>query len=121
MADQNYGAAIFQDLGSCPATMEAARAADAYGCYPGHASQQCDAEQAYTQAMHVGTDTWIRLPREEWPDSWEGMHDPVCTLVLALYGHPDSGTFGERPADTHLISIGFSPLSRGRRATFTKD
>ena len=35
--------AIFQDLGSCPATMEAARTADAYGCLPGHAVQQCDA------------------------------------------------------------------------------
>ena len=29
--------AIFQDLGSCPATMDAARAGDAHGCLPGHA------------------------------------------------------------------------------------
>ena len=47
--------ALFQDLGSCPATMEAARAADAYGCMPGNAAQQCDAEPAYTQAMYAGT------------------------------------------------------------------
>ena len=38
--------AIFQDLGSSPSTMEAARAADAYGCLPVHTSQQSDAEQA---------------------------------------------------------------------------
>ena len=56
--------ALFQDLGSCPATMEAARAADAYGCMPGNAAQQSDAEQAYTQAMYVGTDTWVRLPKD---------------------------------------------------------
>ena len=61
--------ALFQDLGSCPATMEAARAADAYGCMHGNAAQQCDAEQAYTQAMYVGTDTWVRLPREQWPEA----------------------------------------------------
>ena len=41
--------------------MEAARAADAYGLFPGHAVQQSDAEQAYTQAWLRGTETWIRL------------------------------------------------------------
>ena len=40
--------AIFQELGSCPATMEAARCVDAYGLLPGHAVEQSDAEQAYT-------------------------------------------------------------------------
>ena len=75
---------IFQDLGSCPATMEAARAADAYGCPPGHAVEQCDAEQAYTQALLDGTDMWVRLPRDQWPEAWAGMADPVCPLVLAL-------------------------------------
>ena len=57
--------AMFQDLGSCPATMEAARTADAYGCFPGHASQQADAEPAYTQARLCGTETWVRLPQEQ--------------------------------------------------------
>ena len=60
--------AIFAELGSSPATMEAARAADAYGLLPGHAVQQSDAEQAYTQAWLTGTETWVRLPKEQWPD-----------------------------------------------------
>eukprot|EP00972_Heterocapsa_arctica_P098902 14593643-Heterocapsa_arctica.AAC.1 len=30
VTNQSWGAAIFQDLGSCPATMEASRAADCY-------------------------------------------------------------------------------------------
>eukprot|EP00969_Alexandrium_andersonii_P134934 5969506-Alexandrium_andersonii.AAC.1 len=34
VVDQNYDAAIFQDLGSTPATLEASRVADAYGAQP---------------------------------------------------------------------------------------
>ncbi|MCP4189689.1 MAG: hypothetical protein GY768_03565, partial [Planctomycetaceae bacterium] len=34
--NQDYQAAIFQDLGSAPATMAAARAADCYGCASGN-------------------------------------------------------------------------------------
>ena len=58
--------------------MEASRAADAYGCIEGHEIQQCDAEQAYTQAELDGTTTWVRLPRDQWPESWSNMKDPVC-------------------------------------------
>ena len=76
--------------------MEADRSADAYGLFPGNAVQQSDAEQAYTQACLEGTPTWVRLSRDQWPDSWVGMVDPVCPLRLALYGHPDSGGHRER-------------------------
>ena len=61
--------AIFAELGSSPATMEAARSADAYGLCPGHAVEQSDAEQAYTQAWLSGTPTWVRLPRDQWPQA----------------------------------------------------
>ena len=67
--DEGGNWAIFADLGSSPATMEAAKAADAYGLLPGHAVEQSDAEQAYTQAWLTGTDTWVRLPRDQWPAS----------------------------------------------------
>ena len=56
--------AIFQELGSNPATMEGARAADGYGLLPDHDVKQSDAEQAYTQAWLGGTETWIILPRD---------------------------------------------------------
>ena len=46
--NQNWEAAIFQDLGSCPATMEASKTADFYGLIPGHAVEIADAEQAYS-------------------------------------------------------------------------
>ena len=37
VVDQNYDAAIFQDLGSTPATMEASKMADFCGCCPSDA------------------------------------------------------------------------------------
>ena len=48
--NQNWEAAMFQDLGSSPATMEAGKACDIYGSLPGYDVQQADAEQAYVQA-----------------------------------------------------------------------
>ena len=102
--------AIFQELGSSPATMEAARCADAYGMSPGNDVEQCDAEQAYTQAVLKGTTTWIRLPRDQWPREWAGMVDPVCLLILALYGHPDSGGHWELHCAKLLTSVGFKEL-----------
>ena len=73
--------------------MEASKCADSFGGLPGHSSETSDAEQAYTQSLLGGTETWVRLPKERWPQEWidQGIHDPVVPLLLALYGHPDSG------------------------------
>ena len=89
--DQNWDAAMFQELGSSLAAMEAGKSADFWGLIPGHICQQSDAEQAYTQALLRGIATWVSLPRERWPASWAGLHDPVVPLHIALYGHPDAG------------------------------
>ena len=40
--DENPSAALFSELGSSPATMEAGKVLDAYGSQPGHAAQQAD-------------------------------------------------------------------------------
>jgi hypothetical protein len=77
---------------------------------PGNEVEQCDAEQAYTQAILKGTTTWVRLPRDQWPKAWAGMTDPVCPLILALYGHPDSGGHWELHCSKLLTSIGFREL-----------
>ena len=47
VTNQNCEAAIFQDMGSCPATMEASKATDFYGLIPGHAVEIAGAVQAY--------------------------------------------------------------------------
>ncbi len=67
--DENWDVAMFQELSSNPATMEAAKAADCYGLAPGHELWQADAERAYTQARLGGITTWFRLPRDQWPAS----------------------------------------------------
>ena len=52
--NQFWEAAFFQDLGNSPATFEASRWADFYGCLPGHGVKLADAIQAYIQAVLTG-------------------------------------------------------------------
>ena len=96
VSDENDDHAIFAELGSSPASMEAAKIIDVFGSQPGYSKQQADARQAYTQALFTGIETWVRLPRNRWPKEWNGTKDPVCPLRLALYGHPDSGGIWEQ-------------------------
>jgi hypothetical protein len=46
------------------------------------------------------------------------MKDPVCPLLLALYGHPDSGGYWEKHCNTHLGSVGFVPVPEWRSCFF---
>ncbi|WP_288993063.1 polyprotein of Ty1/Copia retrotransposon, partial [uncultured Marinobacter sp.] len=110
--DQNWEAAMFQDLGSAPATMAASKMADAFGCIEGHSLMQADAVQAYVQAKITGPPTWVCLPKEVRPEAWAHMRKPVCLLDKALYGHPDAGTCWEDHCEKHLTSpeLGFEPI-----------
>ena len=114
VVNQNYDAAMFQDLGSAPATMEAAKIADFYGCAPRHCIEVADAVQAYIQAEMKGTPTWVCLPPDARPDWWKkkfpNMRRPVCRLRKALYGHPDAGTYWEQKCDAHCKKVGFVPI-----------
>ena len=65
--DENWDNAMFSELSSSPATMQAAKACDCYVISKCNAIEVADAEQAYTQANLEGTKTWVRLPRERWP------------------------------------------------------
>eukprot|EP00959_Pyramimonas_sp_CCMP1952_P348223 7294029-Pyramimonas_sp.AAC.1 len=76
--------------------MQASKAADTYGLFEGHDIQQVDVQQAYTQSKVGGTPTWMFLPRDEWPPAWREMTNPVCPLILPLYGHPDPGGYWEQ-------------------------
>ena len=46
VVNQNWEIAVFQDMGNSPATMDASKACDCYGCIPDHNVQCADAEQA---------------------------------------------------------------------------
>ena len=110
MVNQSWEDATFMDMGSAPATLDAARACDFLGCAPGNDGQQADAIQAYVQADMKGR-TWICLPPEARPDDWEGKYDwPVVPMHKALYGHPDSGTIWEEHCDGIVQKTGFVPI-----------
>ena len=109
--DQNYDHAIFQELGSNPASLTASKLADAYGLVKGHTVQQADAQQAYINAKLNTTETWVRLPPNRVPPQWKHMRDPVFRLVLALYGHPESGGHWEIFADAFLKKEGWTAVS----------
>ena len=66
--DQDWSKAQFADLGSAPATIEAARTCVLRGLLKGNKIQQADAMQAYVQAKLGGTETWVELPEEGWPE-----------------------------------------------------
>jgi hypothetical protein len=105
---------MFAELSSALAAVQAGKAADAYGLQAGSSTEQSDAEQAYIQSKLGGDPTWVRLPRDRWPASWGGMRDPVCPLILALYGHPDSGGYWEKHCEKELRAVGFTPIPEWR-------
>ena len=119
--DQEGKWAIFQEITSCPARLEAGKMADAYGMLPGHDIEMSDGESAYTQALLGGPKTWIRIPRDRWPDEWEGIDDPVVPLRLALYGHPDAGGFWEKHCEKAVTEVGFEFLSDWPSVFFHKE
>ena len=84
--DQKWEAAMFQELCSSPAAMEASKSTDFYGCLPGYACHQADVEQAYTQALMSGTETLVTLPRGKWPKHFEGIDNLVVPLRELLGG-----------------------------------
>ena len=110
--DEHGDWAIFQELGSSPAGIDASKAVDAYGLCPGHSIAQSDAEQAYVQAKLGGdVETWVGLPEEWRPAEWVGrFRRPVVPLLRALYGHPDSGGYWERHCDKAVGECGFERI-----------
>ena len=72
--DENWDVALFQELGSAPATFEAGAACDAYGLVAGHDAQHADVEQAYIQ-----TRLGVTFPR--------GFHSAVRSLGLTVVTH----------------------------------
>ena len=121
VVDEYWDTAIFQDLGSSPASMEAGKMVDAYGRIPGNDLQQADAEQAYIQADLEGEETWVHLPPEAFRDTEHEskfvapdgnmIHERPCVRLLkALYGHPDAGSCWERHCDTRAATCGFQKV-----------
>ena len=103
--------AVFNDIGSVPSTMAAARIALACSAVtPGSQTLQSDCVRAYIQALLDSpgdVNTYIELPRAWWPASWMKFNRPVANLLRALYGHPRAGDFWHAKLDAILTKLGF--------------
>ncbi len=101
-----YDWALFREVSSRPASLEAAKVVDFLGAIPDMGTQQADAMQAHTQAPFIGTPTWVALPQKAWPKAWNGVHNRVCPLQKALHGQPESGGKTVRPLLTEIRRSG---------------
>ena len=75
VVNESWETALFQNMGSSPATMEAGKICDMVGCYPDNDTEQADANQAYVQASLRGPDTWVWLPPEAWDEAPQHIKD----------------------------------------------
>ena len=109
--DENSDHAIFNELGSSPASREAAKLLDAFGSQLGFSKQQADAIQAYVQALFTGVPTWLSLPRNRWPKDWEKKYwQPMVPMLLALYCHLDSGGIWENHLNSRVVKQGWKQI-----------
>ena len=110
--DENGAAAVYQELGANPTSVQGLNACLAYGALPGNKTTAADAIKAYVQALLKSKHkTWIELPPELRPKWWrQKFVKPVVLLVRALYGHPDAGGLWEEHLKKVLKSLGGSEV-----------
>jgi len=83
--DEHGAAAVYQELGANPTSVQGLNACLAYGSLPGNRSSAADAVKAYVQALLSSKyKTWIELPPELRPKHWRDKFvKPVVLLVKA--------------------------------------
>ncbi len=101
---------FFQDIASSAYPMVAGKFIDVIASLDVHSGFQSGAPLAYTQTELGGDETWIFLPRHQWPAAWHGVRKTVCRLRLAVRGRPLSGAFREQRCRTTLTSVGFERI-----------
>ena len=121
--DEDGAFAVFTEQGASASNMAAAKMLDAISRLPGNDGEDSDAIGAYTQVKlsdaakllgpGVVTETWISLPPHRRPKSWDKIENPVCPLVLNLYGHPLAGLLWELYQEEILMKAGFEGLELG--------
>ena len=92
---------LFQEVSSCPTTVEEIRLTAAVGAMKSNPRKKRlrrtttrDASQAYVQTrinLPGRVKTWVRLPKEWWPKDWYKLDgtprfvDPLVLLEMALW------------------------------------
>ena len=112
--DENGQFAVFSEQGTNASHLMAARMVDAVEHMPGMGGEDSDATGAYAQ-IYLGADcpqTWIELPRDQWPHSWHGKYTrPVVILRRNLYGHPLAGLYWSLHCEKQVQLCGFEKVS----------
>ena len=108
--DEEGNWAVFQELGSCPATMEAARCADPYGLMPGHSCATCGrGASIHASRDRRHPDLGATSPRAV-AQIMGGYVRPCLPTQARVYGHPDSGGHWEAHCAKHLRRVGFTDI-----------
>ena len=115
MKDEEDAMAVFSEQGTSASHLAAAKFLDAISRLPGCDGDDSDATGAYTQAVLMdaegAVETWIRLPRDQWPASWHGKYrNPVVPWRLNLYRHPLAGLYWEKHCRARTMKCGFKPV-----------
>ena len=120
MKDETGEFAVFSEMGTSASQLSAAKALDAIARLPGHKGQNSDAVKAYRQVVLKDmaerlnvpyVETWVSLPSNVRPKSWDKIDDPVCLLVRNLYGHPHGGLFWEKWCEDAILNSGFERIA----------
>lgn len=117
-----YGApAVFQNLSASPTGVHTTNSTVAYGSLHGHSTQVSDAIRAYIQSnLNSKHETWVLIPPELRPKHWKARR-PMCKLVKALYGHPESGGHWEAHLEKAVAAIGGEPVENHPSSFFFAD
>jgi len=100
--------------------MAGTRFLDAVARFPNCSGVDADATSAFTQltledagrylGIGVVPKTWITLPKDRQPASWQGIEDPVCPLIGNLYGHPLAGLLWDKCSQERIKACGFEKV-----------
>ena len=119
--DEDGCLAVYQQLSANPTSISSANNNIAYGRLPGSKTTQADAIKAYVQSrLRSKHETWIALPREQWPAAWhkKGYKKPMVKLIMALYGHPEAGAHWERHLTEKVVAMGGVELKAEHPSSF---
>ena len=109
--------AVFSEQGASSAHMTQTKFLDTIAHLPGCHGEDADAVGAYHQIrlseaerlLGVDTipETWVSLPRNRRPKSWDNIEDPVVPLECNLYGHPLAGLLWDKGSQEKICETGF--------------
>ena len=60
--------------------------------------------------MGVIPETWVSIPKNRMPKHWQHIKDPVCPLLVNLYGHPLAGLLWDKASQEKVMSCGFEKV-----------